>query len=410
MKKNNCKGFMLAETLVVSSFIAVILIYLFVQFRSVNLNYGKTLKYNGVNELYLLNEVKKYMETTDLENLSFKISYGSDKYVVLSDCSSSIFNDPDYCKVLFRSANIKKAVYMKSDNIVFSDSFPQDFNDYLKTIRSNDNSYIIAASFNDGSFANLKMSGFMFTSLDEKIKNNDIKLDVSSGAGLYYNSLKSNYVYKSDSIDKLNNNIEILGYKGRIISLDDQGVKVVLDLKENVIYDSSQNYFTSNSMLFNGNYLSDSSLNSSLFSVLNANLEESDLILKDASYGVGFIDSVIGNSLKSIINSEKQTTYKINTSNYIATLNVSDIIMSSLNNNCDYENITNDCLKDNWLSDNLWTMNYSLDNNVWNIYNNEFINSQVGTNVIRNAYMVVYLDSNLSVIGDGSINYPYKFK
>ena len=75
MKKNEL-GFMLAETLIVATFISVILIYLFVQFRNINNNYEKTLKYNGVNEMYILEQVYNYLGNIDLNQMSSNIIYG----------------------------------------------------------------------------------------------------------------------------------------------------------------------------------------------------------------------------------------------------------------------------------------------------------------------------------------------
>ena len=92
MKKNEL-GFMLAETLIVATFISVILIYLFVQFRNINNNYEKTLKYNGVNEMYILEQVYNYLGNIDLNQMSSNIIYGDKDYYVLSDCEGSVFCD-----------------------------------------------------------------------------------------------------------------------------------------------------------------------------------------------------------------------------------------------------------------------------------------------------------------------------
>lgn len=156
MKKINCKGFMLAETLIVSSFIAVILIYLFVQIRNVNTNYSKTLRYNGVNELYILGEVKNYIKTMDIKSLSSSLNTRKG-YYVLSDCNSEFFTNVDYCQNLFEKTNIVKAVYMDSNNIITSTDFSEGLNRFLETIKAKEEMYIIAAEFNDGSYASINV-------------------------------------------------------------------------------------------------------------------------------------------------------------------------------------------------------------------------------------------------------------
>ena len=248
MKKINSKGFMLAETLIVATFIGVILIYLFVQFRNVNSNYSKTLKYNGVNELYLLGDIKDYLKTIDLQNLSYSVSYEGENYISLNECSSEIFDSTTYCQALFDAAGITKALYMDSKKISTSSNFSEGFNEFLQTIKGEEGMYVIAAEFNDGSYASLKINGFSFSTLEEKIKDQTIYGISSTNPGLYFDATESTnytYTFKSSTGLDINNYINILGYNGRIISIDNQGVKVYLDLKENINYDTNNSFFTS---------------------------------------------------------------------------------------------------------------------------------------------------------------------
>lgn len=410
MKKNEL-GFMLAETLIVATFISVILIYLFVQFRNINNNYEKTLKYNGVNEMYILEQVYNYLGNIDLSQMSSNIIYGDRDYYVLSDCDGSIFSDTDSCQKLFDMAEIEKAIYLKGDNLIASDDFPSRLNDYIKTIKKNDKLFIIAALFNDGSVASIKISGYSYSSLIDNLK---AMPTVSSGNGLYHDySIISNpiYVFKGDNMELLNNNIEILGYNGRIIFADDIGVKVYLDIKNDEIYDNSSAYFTSTNRLSSGNYIESSASNSSLFTNLNSKNTLFDYIKIGAKYGVGQIDNILGSSLTSIIEKENSAIYEVkNLNNYVVTLSVSDIIRTSINVGCNNGNISDNCLLDNWLSNNLWTMNYKDASHAWTITENKFQDLEVGSSVTKSAYLVTYLDSNIIVTGDGTKSHPFRIK
>ena len=58
MKKNE-SGFMLVETLIVSTLATTILVVLYLQFNNLVKNFNRELKYNSVSNLYALREMKK---------------------------------------------------------------------------------------------------------------------------------------------------------------------------------------------------------------------------------------------------------------------------------------------------------------------------------------------------------------
>ena len=61
MKKLNKKGFMLTETLIVATMLITILLVMYVQFKTVIRSYQQSFKYNTINNLYSLYNVKKYV-------------------------------------------------------------------------------------------------------------------------------------------------------------------------------------------------------------------------------------------------------------------------------------------------------------------------------------------------------------
>ena len=60
MKKRN-KGFMLIETLVVSTFIISTLIYLYVQFTNLKKSYDISFRYDTIPGLYSAKEIDKFI-------------------------------------------------------------------------------------------------------------------------------------------------------------------------------------------------------------------------------------------------------------------------------------------------------------------------------------------------------------
>ena len=59
MKKNN-KGFTLIETLIVSTFVAATLTYLFIQINNTLTNYDITYRYDSINAIYNANTIRSY--------------------------------------------------------------------------------------------------------------------------------------------------------------------------------------------------------------------------------------------------------------------------------------------------------------------------------------------------------------
>ena len=86
------------------------------------------------------------------------------------------------------------------------------------------------------------------------------------------------------------------------------------------------------------------------------------------------------------------------------------VSMSLLIVGCNNGNISDNCLLDNWLSNNLWTMNYKDVSHVWTITENKFQELEVGSSVTKSAYLITYLDPNIIVTGDGTKSHPFRIK
>ena len=62
MKKDNQKGFVLAETFIVSTFVLGVLVVLFLQIKTVINGYDRSFTYNTITGIYNTSEIKKYVQ------------------------------------------------------------------------------------------------------------------------------------------------------------------------------------------------------------------------------------------------------------------------------------------------------------------------------------------------------------
>ena len=167
MKKNNNRGFMLVETLVVTTFVAGVLIFLFVQFSKLSKAYEESYIYNTVEGLYALKDVKDFImldsttiTETDSEGETF-IQYIEDNidtenYIDITDCS--LFANKDFCFRLLVNENIDKIFITKNeipkDNIT---GYNEGFKTFINKINEEGNEpYRIVASFNNSTYATLR--------------------------------------------------------------------------------------------------------------------------------------------------------------------------------------------------------------------------------------------------------------
>ena len=69
MIKNNNKGFVITEVLILSTVILGVLTLMYVQFKSVNRSYQYSFKYDTVEGLYLANNIVNYINDGNYDNL-----------------------------------------------------------------------------------------------------------------------------------------------------------------------------------------------------------------------------------------------------------------------------------------------------------------------------------------------------
>ena len=157
MKKLNSNGFMLAETLIVTTFVAGILIFLFIQFTNLGKAYDDSYIYNTPEGLYALEDIKEYVNTdTDLL-LYIDENIATMKYIDLTDCS--LFTNKEYCTNLFDLENIDKVFITTNDfDKEYITGYNEDFNIFInKIVNEGSKKYRLVASFKNGMFATLRL-------------------------------------------------------------------------------------------------------------------------------------------------------------------------------------------------------------------------------------------------------------
>lgn len=167
MKKTNNKGYMLIETLIVSTFVAGILLFLFIQFSNLNKNYNDAFKYNTVDGLYALEDIKNYILQDISAYNKIKENISINDYIDIIDCS--LFTNKKFCEELVNLENIEIIYvtnnYFKSDiNVSTSPSIStnflnteEDFNIFIDKINpSGDEEYRLIAKFKNNTFATIR--------------------------------------------------------------------------------------------------------------------------------------------------------------------------------------------------------------------------------------------------------------
>lgn len=118
MNKMNNKGFLLVESLIVSTFVLTILMFLYLQFNSLMTNHKKSYTYNSVENIYDLGSMSDFLKNTNQDS-TLKTNLGSNNYILLYNGSSCI-NIPNTsttstCNSLASAMNLKYMIYTDSD-------------------------------------------------------------------------------------------------------------------------------------------------------------------------------------------------------------------------------------------------------------------------------------------------------
>lgn len=166
MKKSNNKGFMLVETLIVSTFITGTLVFLFIQFRTINQGYDISFRYNTVNGMYAANNIKEYLLENGADAVGPAVDNASKQYIDITECTDLYLTENAYCLSLVTELNIKKVLVTNNDlstllpllkNDASIDEELKDFIRYIAYDKGATN-YRLIVQFNDNTFATVTIS------------------------------------------------------------------------------------------------------------------------------------------------------------------------------------------------------------------------------------------------------------
>lgn len=147
---------MLAETLIVTTFVAGVLIFIFIQFTNLSKNYNDSYQYNTVEGLYALRNIREYILTDSAILTQIENSVTEDKYLEITNCTN--FTDKDYCLKLIELENINKIFI--STNYINKDlfyNFDESFKKFINKINSEDSEkYRLIAEFNNSTYATIR--------------------------------------------------------------------------------------------------------------------------------------------------------------------------------------------------------------------------------------------------------------
>ena len=120
MKKDN-RGFLLAESLIVSTLVLTIIIFLFSQFKNVIVNQKRSYAYNNVEDIYSLGAMSDFLSTNDVELSENGYIYQN------NSCTNFIPNGiKSQCNSLVGT--------MKAEYIIYTDSELSLAKEYFKSI------------------------------------------------------------------------------------------------------------------------------------------------------------------------------------------------------------------------------------------------------------------------------------
>lgn len=176
MRKINDKGFMLMETLIVSVFVGVTLILLFVQLQNIETSYDRSFSYNTTNGLYSAEKIRTYLGTRDISAMITDVLSTTNGYIDITSCSKPYYTldgetaaqTQAYCSALYKALHIKKILFSLEDlkDVKFKilttgrdNGVSQkliDFSQYIKYDGQN-NIYRLIIEYEDETYASIKI-------------------------------------------------------------------------------------------------------------------------------------------------------------------------------------------------------------------------------------------------------------
>ena len=164
MKKMNNKGFLLVESLVVTTFVLTVLVFLFVQFKNLFNSYEDSYDYNTVEGIYNLNTMKEYIIANETSPNALQAKRGGSTYLVIfqdGTCNANIADAVNLsgCDDLANAMNLKTLIYAVDDpkTIDTSDTniFTTSYKTFLNRLETQGSNNRLIGQFEDGTYATI---------------------------------------------------------------------------------------------------------------------------------------------------------------------------------------------------------------------------------------------------------------
>ena len=150
------KAFALVETLVVSTFVATILIYLFVQFTTLQNKYNESFRYNDIDDLYKLNNIKNFIKSLPTDNQKkIEMEIDTNNYIIINNNDNIDYLDNQ--TNLFDSLDMKTLIITKAD-VSSIKGVSKNIQKMLKNINNKSENYRLIVEFNNLNCATITFS------------------------------------------------------------------------------------------------------------------------------------------------------------------------------------------------------------------------------------------------------------
>ena len=156
MKKNS-KAFALIETLIVSIVVSTILIYIYVQYSNLQNNYDESFRYNDVDNLYQLREIKEYINSRlDTYKNDILNEINTNSVFIISKENLEFNNASNYDSIIFNNLNIKTLIITKAEVIdIDTTNLSNNVKNMLKRVNNKSSNHRLIAEYEDGSVATM---------------------------------------------------------------------------------------------------------------------------------------------------------------------------------------------------------------------------------------------------------------
>ncbi len=159
MKKNVNKGFLLVETLVVATFCITVLVMLFLQFRTLMINYNNSFKYNTVEGIYKLDSIKKCIYQNEKNSPVIK-QLGNKNYIFIAQGNEYKNNigENNLCSNLVKAGEFKTIIYTndtKLSGVKEDNGLDRNLSKFIKQLKNQGKPNRLIAEFQNGTFASI---------------------------------------------------------------------------------------------------------------------------------------------------------------------------------------------------------------------------------------------------------------